>query len=256
MPEVPTHEEVLLEASANLGRACQSVEWETATEQERKSVAAGLERLQMTIKGEADKIAGTINEPPRQQISQRDELYNRPLTQVQHRYPTRNRQVNSIEQEETSHINTPKQSDPQRVSLTATQQNTQTGTKEVETKRVQSEREQREQSEAIRQIYMHEKYGKPITNNRAKAMMSTSRKVKKGSVTGHQKKLPNLNAELDEAMKSKANKIRKEATKVTSTTLRSTSNKQNSHPSSLTTPTRTRARVLNALLFSDSNLSK
>ena len=77
MPEVPTHKEVLLEASANLGRACQSVEWETATEQERKSVAAGLERLQMTIKGKADKIAGNINEPPRQQISQRDELYKR-----------------------------------------------------------------------------------------------------------------------------------------------------------------------------------
>ena len=178
--------------------------------------------LWMRIKGEADKIAGNINKPPRQQVSQRDELYNRPLTQVQHRYPTRSRQVNSIEQEKTSHIKTPKQSDPQRVSLTATQQNTQTGTKEVETKRVQSEREQREQSEAIRQIYMHEKYGKPITNNRAKAMMSTSRKVKKGSVTGHQKKLPSLNAELDEAMKSKANKIRKEAAKVTSTTLRST----------------------------------
>ena len=92
MPEVPTHEEVLLEASANLGRACKSVEWETATEQERTSVTAGLERLQVAIKNEADKIAGNINEPPRQQISQRDELYNRPLTQVQHRYPTRSRQ--------------------------------------------------------------------------------------------------------------------------------------------------------------------
>ena len=62
----------------------------------------------MAIKGEANKIAGNINEPPRQQVSQRDELYNRPLTQVQHRYPTRSRQVNSIEQEETSHIKTPK----------------------------------------------------------------------------------------------------------------------------------------------------
>ena len=60
MPEVPTHEEVLLEASANLGRACQSVEWETATEQERKSVAAGLNRLQAAIKNEEEKIVGTI----------------------------------------------------------------------------------------------------------------------------------------------------------------------------------------------------
>ena len=90
--------------------------------------------------------------------------------------------MNNIEQEETSYINTPKQSDPQRVSLTATQQNTQTGTKEVKTKGVQREREQREQSETIRQIYMHKKYGKPITNNQAKAMMPTSRKVKKESV--------------------------------------------------------------------------
>ena len=104
---------MLLEASANLGRACQSVEWETATEQERKSVAAGLDRLQAAIKGEAEKITGTINEPPRRQVPQRDELYNRPLTQVQHRYPTRlSKQVNNIEQEETRHVHTSEKIDP------------------------------------------------------------------------------------------------------------------------------------------------
>ena len=120
MPEVPTHEEVLLEASANLRRACQSVEWETATEQERKSVAAGLDRLQAAIKNEAEKIVGTINEPPRRQVSQREELYNRPLTQVQHRYPTRlSKQVNNIEQEETKHVHTLEKIDPQRVSSTS-----------------------------------------------------------------------------------------------------------------------------------------
>ena len=53
------------------------------------------------------------------------------------------------------------------------------------------------------------------------------------------------------ALKAEATKIIQEAAKFAPTTL--WSSKQSRHQPSLTTPARTRARALNALLFSDSN---
>ena len=159
------------------------------------------------------------------------------------------------------------------MSSTAAQQPTPPEADKVEAAKIQREREQRERSTAIQQIYMHKKYGKPITNERAKAMMPTPRKVKKkGSVEKQQEEPPDLNKELDEVradrdktfdefknevnkqmmdLKVKTNKFIQEAAKYTSTTLQSS--KQSRRQSSLTTPTRTRARALNALLFGDSN---
>ena len=123
---------------------------------------------------------------------------------------------------------------------------------------------------------MHEKYGKPTTNERAKAMMPTQQKVKKkGGVKKQQEEPLDLNKEVDEVradldktfdeflayknevdeqmmdLKVKATKVIQEAAKFTPTTLQSS--KQSRRQSSLTTPTRTRARALNALLFGDSN---
>ena len=123
---------------------------------------------------------------------------------------------------------------------------------------------------------MHEKYGKPITNERAKAMMPTQRKVKKkGGVERQREKLPDLSKEIDEVradldktfdevlayknevdeqmieLKAEATKIIQEAAKFAPTTLRS--NKQSRRQPSLTTPARTRARALKCLLFSASN---
>merc|ERR1712115_750101 len=146
----------------------------------------------------------------------------------------------------------------------------------VEAARIQREREQRERGAAIQQVYMHEKYGKPITNERAKAMMPTPQKVKKkGGVEKQQEEPSNLNKELDAVrahidktfdellayknevdeqmmdLKVEATKVIQEAAKFAPTTLRNS--KQSRRKSSLTTPTRTRARALNALLFGDSN---
>ena len=107
-------------------------------------------------------------------------------------------------------------------------------------------------------------------------MMPTPRKVKKkGGVEKQQEEPPDLNKELDEVrtdldktfdellayknevdeqimdLKVEATKVIQEAAKLVPTTLRSS--KQSRRQSSLTTPTRTRARALNALLFGDSN---
>ena len=155
--------------------------------------------MQTAIKGEREKITGTINEPPRRQVSQRDELYNRPLTQVQHRYPTRlSKQVNNIEQEKIKHVHTSEKIDPERVSSTTTRQPAPPEADKVETARIQREREQRERGIAIQQIYMNQKYGRPITNVRAKTMMYTPRKVKKkGGVEKRQEEPPDLIKELD-----------------------------------------------------------
>ena len=86
------------------------------------------------------------------------------------------------------------------MSSTTARQPTPPEADKVEAARIQRERKQRERGAAIQQIYMHEKYRKPITNERAKAMMPTQQKVKKkGGVERQREKLPDLSKELDEA---------------------------------------------------------
>ena len=63
MPTVPTPGEVLLEASANLSTAVQSIGLNTTYAQERERMKDVLQRLQDIIKNKTDMVGGAITEP-------------------------------------------------------------------------------------------------------------------------------------------------------------------------------------------------